>query len=136
MKNNNQIFLLILSLLFCSIISCQKKVEVPAPKKNTNYQDPNAASTTTSTTAPYVLTFWSKGTCGCGNLEIWVNGYYQGTINQSYVSAPSCGATGCVTVGFTTTGYLSYAAYSTTTGAKVAEETLTISKACDTYFIY
>jgi hypothetical protein len=43
------------------------------------------------------LMFWTKNT-GYGNIDIYVNGKYEGTITRAYSSAPGCGASGCVTV--------------------------------------
>ena len=43
------------------------------------------------------LTFWTDKT-GFGDIRIYYNDNYAGTITRAYSSAPSCGATGCVTV--------------------------------------
>jgi hypothetical protein len=41
--------------------------------------------------------FWTN-TGSNGQIKIYVNNQYRGTITQYYTSAPNCGASGCVTI--------------------------------------
>lgn len=54
------------------------------------------------------LTFWSD--FSGDPITVYVNGSYKGQITSYYTSTPSCNASGCVTVSFTGTGYISYSA--------------------------
>lgn len=49
------------------------------------------------------VTFWTNNR-HFGNIRIYYNGSYAGTITHSYKSAPKCGASGCVTVRVSGTG--------------------------------
>ena len=51
----------------------------------------------TQTLAQKTLTFWTNES-KTGNIKVYYNGKYAGTITRGYSSFPGCGARGCVTV--------------------------------------
>ncbi|SCY93364.1 hypothetical protein [Flavobacterium caeni] len=78
------------------------------------------------------IVFWTA-TSQYGQIDIYVNGSFRGTITNTYSGAPSCGAGGCVTVTISGTGNTWYATAGNHTWNSSA---LTLTSACTTMQLY
>ncbi|MDR0729724.1 MAG: hypothetical protein LBF19_06360 [Prevotellaceae bacterium] len=87
----------------------------------------------TGASADKWLTFWTKSTA-YGNIDIYYNDRYVGTITRAYSSSPSCGAPGCVTVIVQGSGNTWYA--EAEDGSKWTSSRATIREDCTRLQLY
>jgi hypothetical protein len=148
---------ILISIFFLSIIilSCEKKVYAPGVEEqgaNTTSSSTTSGttgsttsgttgsttsgttgSTTGSTTGgtTRTLTFWSN--FNGSPISVTVNSVYRGQISSYYSTSPSCNASGCVSIPFSTTGSYSYSA---TDGTYNWSGSGTISSTCNTMLLH
>jgi hypothetical protein len=137
--------LVFLTVLTVTIVSCEKKVYAPGVEdqgQNTTSSSTTSSSTTSSSTTSgttgsttssttKTLTFWSN--FQGSPIEVTVNGVYKGQVTSVLSSAPSCGASGCVSVNFSSSGNVSYTA---TDGTYNWSGTTNISSTCTTLLLH
>jgi hypothetical protein len=110
MKKLSTILLLTVTLL----LSCSKEEDPPSP-------------ISTPTTSYYTLTVWSN--FSGAPITVYINGVYRGQITSYYTSSPSCNASGCVSMDFTTSGSFTYSAND---GTHTWSGSSTVSSSCNT----
>jgi hypothetical protein len=146
--------LVFLTILTITIVSCEKKVYAPGVEdQNTTSSSTTSSSTTSSSTTSgttgsttsgttgsttgttggttRTLTFWSN--FNGAPISVSVNGVYKGQISSYYSTSPSCNASGCVSIPFSSTGSYSYSA---TDGTYTWSGSGTITSTCNTMLLH
>ncbi len=86
----------------------------------------SSGSSSSGGSSTYTLTFWSD--FHGSPINVYISGSYAGTITEIYSSAPSCGASGCVTQTYSAPTSVSYTAED---GDYTWNGTATVSGACN-----
>lgn len=117
--------LLILTLLISTTFSsCDKEKSTSSTTNTTSYID--------YYNQPTYITFFSTNYY-LGNIDIYINNTYKGTINMWYSYTPACGSVGCVT--YRVWGPFTWYAVRRSDGY-IYNRSITYYPGCNTYYFY